>query len=58
MILSKYSKLSNPANLVPNNHMLKEIAQVLGHTSTSEVKQNKTTEALDSFFDRIDLSLK
>lgn len=47
------------SDLVSNNHTLEEVAQVLGHTSTnvtkrySKVRQNKTNEALDSFFDRV-----
>ncbi len=47
------------SDLVSNNHTLEEIAQVLGHTSTSvtkrysKVRQEKTNEALDSFFNRI-----
>ena len=46
-------------DLVSHNHTLEEIAQVLGHTSTSvtkrysKVREEKTNEALDSFFDRI-----
>lgn len=49
------------SDLVSNNHTLEEIAQVLGHTSTSvtkrysKVRQNKTNEALDSFFGRINV---
>ena len=47
------------SDLVSNNHTLEEVAQVLGHTSTSvtkrysKVRQEKANEALDSFFDRI-----
>ena len=47
------------SDLVSNHHTLEEVAQVLGHTSTSvtkrysKVRQNRTNEALDSFFDRI-----
>ena len=47
------------SDLVSNNHTLEEIAQVLGHTSTnvtkrySKVREHKTNEALDSFFERI-----
>ncbi len=47
------------SDLVSNNHTLEEVAQVLGHTSTnvtkrySKVRQNKTNEALDSFFNRV-----
>ena len=48
------------SDLVSNNHTLEEVAQVLGHTSTnvtkrySKVREEKATEALDSFFSRID----
>ena len=48
-------------DLVSNNHTLEEIAQVLGHTSTSvtkrysKVRQNKTNEVLDNFFERINI---
>ena len=47
------------SDLVSNNFTLEEIAQVLGHTSTSvtkrysKVREEKANEALDSFFDRI-----
>jgi len=47
------------SDLVSNNHTLEEIAQVLGHTSTSvtkrysKVREEKANEALDSFFERI-----
>ncbi|WP_294959459.1 site-specific integrase [Sulfurovum sp.] len=47
------------SDLVSNNFTLEEVAQVLGHTSTSvtkrysKVRQEKANEALDSFFDRI-----
>jgi len=48
------------SDLVSNNFTLEEVAQVLGHTSTSvtkrysKVREEKANEALDSFFDRID----
>ena len=48
------------SDLVSNNFTLEEVAQVLGHTSTSvtkrysKVRQEKANEALDSFFDRIE----
>jgi len=47
------------SDLVSNNFTLEEIAPVLGHTSTSVTKryskarEEKTNEALDSFFDRL-----
>jgi len=47
------------SDLVSNNFTLEEVAQVLGHTSTSvtkrysKVREEKANEALDSFFDRI-----
>lgn len=47
------------SDLVSNNFTLEEVAQVLGHTSTSvtkrysKVRQEKANEALDSFFERI-----
>jgi len=47
------------SDLVSHNYTLEEIAQVLGHTSTSvtkrysKVREEKATEALDSFFNRI-----
>jgi len=46
-------------DLVSNNYTLEEIAQVLGHTSTSvtkrysKVRETKASEALDSFFSRV-----
>jgi len=48
------------SDLVSNNFTLEEVAQVLGHTSTSvtkrysKVRQEKANEALDSFFDRVE----
>jgi integrase len=45
--------------LVSNKYTLEEIAQVLGHTSTSvtkrysKIREEKASEALDSFFERI-----
>ena len=47
------------SDLVSNNFTLEEVAQVLGHTSTSvtkrysKVREEKATEDLDSFFERI-----
>jgi integrase len=49
------------SELVSNNHTLEEVAQVLGHTSTSvtkrysKVRQTKANEALDSFFERVNI---
>ncbi len=48
------------SDLVSNNFTLEEVAQILGHTSTSvtkrysKVRQEKANEALDSFFDRVE----